>query len=234
MYAWPLLETLLSEILTKDEWLMVWDNILSNHPSFLLMFVVSYLLCSRKALLQCTRTEDFEVYLVNWVSTVLENTIQKVLELKNSKYQVWNVLGNHDNSIWSNRMCRPKQSPNPVHKLLLLVFCKVIFYLMHRYLKHLNFRLCNQSELLLFCCIVFFPSPQCSGHKRGYQGDIPPARWNPSRYTPKTHDGRLHPPDQGSVPSLQQIPQVYCGLPGWYSDSQKPLCIVLWIQSFSW
>lgn len=62
MYAWPLLQTLLSEVLTKDEWLRAWDNIFSNHPSFLLFVVVAYVIVSRKALLQCTRKEDFEVW----------------------------------------------------------------------------------------------------------------------------------------------------------------------------
>ena len=61
MYAWPLLQTLLSEVLTKDEWLRVWDNVFSNHPSFLLLVVVSYVISSRKALMQCTVKEDFEV-----------------------------------------------------------------------------------------------------------------------------------------------------------------------------
>lgn len=61
MYAWPLLQTLLSEVLTKEEWLRAWDNIFSNHPSFLLFVVVAYVTVSRKALLQCTRKEDFEV-----------------------------------------------------------------------------------------------------------------------------------------------------------------------------
>lgn len=56
-----MLQTLLSEVLTKDEWLRAWDNIFSNHPSFLLFVVVAYVIVSRKALLQCTRKEDFEV-----------------------------------------------------------------------------------------------------------------------------------------------------------------------------
>lgn len=61
IYAWPLLQTLLSEVFTKDEWLRAWDNIFSNHPSFLLCVVVAYVIVSRKVLLQCTRKEDFQV-----------------------------------------------------------------------------------------------------------------------------------------------------------------------------
>lgn len=65
LYAWPLLQTLLSEVFTKDEWLRAWDNIFSNHPSFLLFIVVAYVIVSRKVLLQCTRKEDFEYFFHN-------------------------------------------------------------------------------------------------------------------------------------------------------------------------
>ncbi|GAB1299377.1 TBC1 domain family member 31 [Apodemus speciosus] len=60
VYAWPLLETLFSEVLTREEWLRLFDNIFSNHPSFLLMTVVAYSTCSRAPLLNCTLKEDFE------------------------------------------------------------------------------------------------------------------------------------------------------------------------------
>ncbi|KAK2500281.1 hypothetical protein MC885_018931 [Smutsia gigantea] len=42
LYAWPLLETVFSEVLTREEWLKLFDNVFSNHPSFLLMTVVAY------------------------------------------------------------------------------------------------------------------------------------------------------------------------------------------------
>jgi hypothetical protein len=61
IYCWPIIETLFSEVLTKEEWLRVWDHIFSNHPSFLLLLVAAYLICSRKVLMQCTAKEDFEV-----------------------------------------------------------------------------------------------------------------------------------------------------------------------------
>ncbi|NWI95333.1 TBC31 protein, partial [Pitta sordida] len=62
VYAWPLLETLLSEVLTREEWLKVFDNIFSNHPSYLLMIVVAYIICSRAPLLQCNQAADFEYF----------------------------------------------------------------------------------------------------------------------------------------------------------------------------
>ncbi|XP_066032694.1 TBC1 domain family member 31 isoform X2 [Chamaea fasciata] len=62
VYAWPLLETLLSEVLTREEWLKVFDNIFSNHPSYFLMIVVAYSICSRAPLLHCHQAADFEYF----------------------------------------------------------------------------------------------------------------------------------------------------------------------------
>ncbi|XP_033368324.1 TBC1 domain family member 31 isoform X6 [Parus major] len=62
VYAWPLLETLLSEVLTREEWLKVFDNIFSNHPSYFLMIVVAYIICSRVPLLHCNQAADFEYF----------------------------------------------------------------------------------------------------------------------------------------------------------------------------
>ncbi|XP_064251931.1 TBC1 domain family member 31 isoform X4 [Passer domesticus] len=62
VYAWPLLETLLSEVLTREEWLKAFDNIFSNHPSYFLMIVVAYVICSRASLLHCNQAADFEYF----------------------------------------------------------------------------------------------------------------------------------------------------------------------------
>ncbi|XP_040835285.1 TBC1 domain family member 31 isoform X2 [Ochotona curzoniae] len=62
LYAWPLLETLFSEVLTREEWLKLFDNVFSNHPSFLLMTVVAYNICSRAPLLNCNLKDDFEYF----------------------------------------------------------------------------------------------------------------------------------------------------------------------------
>ncbi|KAI5620588.1 TBC1 domain family member 31, partial [Silurus asotus] len=59
IYVWPLLETLFSEVLTRDEWLKLFDNVFSNHPSFLLMSVVAYVTCCRAPLILCTQKDDF-------------------------------------------------------------------------------------------------------------------------------------------------------------------------------
>ena len=46
-----------SEVLTREEWLKLFDNVFSNRPSFLLMTVVAYNICSRAPLLSC-KAED--------------------------------------------------------------------------------------------------------------------------------------------------------------------------------
>ncbi|XP_065676160.1 TBC1 domain family member 31-like [Hydra vulgaris] len=62
LYAWPMLYTLFSEIMTKDEWLVVWDNLFSNHPAFMLYFAVAYLIQSRQSLFSTKLKEDVEFY----------------------------------------------------------------------------------------------------------------------------------------------------------------------------
>ena len=60
VYAWPLIHTLLSEVLPEPEWLAAWDNIFSNHPGFYIFVVVAFLRQSRAALLACREVENFD------------------------------------------------------------------------------------------------------------------------------------------------------------------------------
>jgi len=69
------LASLFSEVLIRDEWLRLMDNVFSNHPSFLLMCVVAYCVIGRTALLRCTERDDFEVGL--YLVTVAEITAQR-------------------------------------------------------------------------------------------------------------------------------------------------------------
>ncbi|KAJ3407502.1 TBC1 domain member 31 [Chytriomyces hyalinus] len=58
VYAWPLLQTLLTEILSKSEWLRVWDHLVTNPPAFLYYIVASYLIQLRVSLLDATKLQD--------------------------------------------------------------------------------------------------------------------------------------------------------------------------------
>ena len=55
------MQTLFSEVLTKDDWLELWDNIFSNHPCFPIFFIVAYLIANRQTLLSADNIDDFKV-----------------------------------------------------------------------------------------------------------------------------------------------------------------------------
>ncbi|XP_058131963.1 TBC1 domain family member 31 isoform X7 [Dasypus novemcinctus] len=76
LYAWPLLETVFSEVLTREEWLKLFDNVFSNHPSFLLMTVVAYNTCSRAPLLNCNLKDDFEIFIITSGTVFLRQTVE--------------------------------------------------------------------------------------------------------------------------------------------------------------
>ncbi|XP_077865316.1 TBC1 domain family member 31-like [Saccoglossus kowalevskii] len=84
IYAWPLMETLFSEVLTKDEWLKLWDNVFSNHPSFFLITIVSYCICSRQPLLQCIDKEDFEYFFHHRNSVDIGAVIKEAYHLQDT------------------------------------------------------------------------------------------------------------------------------------------------------
>ncbi|NXO83392.1 TBC31 protein, partial [Sitta europaea] len=81
VYAWPLLETLLSEVLTREEWLKVFDNIFSNHPSYFLMIVVAYIICSRAPLLHCNQAADFEYFFHHRNNVDINDVIKEAYHL---------------------------------------------------------------------------------------------------------------------------------------------------------
>lgn len=60
-YAWPLLQTTMSEVLSGDEWLILWDHLLSlQTPTLFLMCVIAYSICSRNIILMLHTAEDLK------------------------------------------------------------------------------------------------------------------------------------------------------------------------------
>ncbi|XP_017888130.1 TBC1 domain family member 31 [Ceratina calcarata] len=58
-YAWPLLRTAMSEVLSSSEWLILWDHLISlKKPLLLLMCVVSYSICSREIIISTLYSEE--------------------------------------------------------------------------------------------------------------------------------------------------------------------------------
>ena len=62
IYGWSLLETIFSEVFSKTEWQILFDNIFSKHPGFVLYLVVSYSICNRTALIQVKELEDAKYF----------------------------------------------------------------------------------------------------------------------------------------------------------------------------
>ncbi|XP_071817640.1 TBC1 domain family member 31-like [Apostichopus japonicus] len=82
VYAWPLLHTLMSEVLTKEDWLKLWDNVLSQNSSFFLFAIVSYLMNARRPLLQCTDVDDFNYYFHHCNAVNISSVIKDAYNLK--------------------------------------------------------------------------------------------------------------------------------------------------------
>ncbi|XP_033096364.1 TBC1 domain family member 31-like isoform X1 [Anneissia japonica] len=84
VYAWPMMETLFSEIVTRDEWLKLWDNIFTNHPSFMLCIVVAYLICSRQPLINCIEHSDFEYFFHHRNPVDINSVLKTAYELQDT------------------------------------------------------------------------------------------------------------------------------------------------------
>ena len=54
--------TLFSEVLPKNDWLALFDNIIFNHPSFFLYCVAGYVISARGPLLSMKSLEDFQFF----------------------------------------------------------------------------------------------------------------------------------------------------------------------------
>ncbi|CAL4062158.1 unnamed protein product, partial [Meganyctiphanes norvegica] len=69
-YAWPLLTSAFSKVVSGNDWLVLWDHIFSNVPSFLLCVVVAFTIKSRKSLMSCKEKQEVKVYYnqESWVS----------------------------------------------------------------------------------------------------------------------------------------------------------------------
>nr|XP_039261457.1 TBC1 domain family member 31-like isoform X2 [Styela clava] len=83
-YAWPLLQTLFTEVFTRAEWLKFFDHILSNDPSFILYGVVAYCTSCRAALLRTDNGDDIKFFFHNRNSLDLNAVIRETYHLMES------------------------------------------------------------------------------------------------------------------------------------------------------
>ena len=77
-YAWPLMQSLFSEVLLKLEWLQLWDHLFSQHPAFFLYAVVAYLIGCRAALLKCQYVDDFVKLLQRCRSVNIDSLVKEM------------------------------------------------------------------------------------------------------------------------------------------------------------
>lgn len=81
-YAWPLMQSLFSEVLTRSEWLQLWDNLFSHHPACLLYAVVAYLILNRRVLLNCTDSDDFVHFFHHRNAVDMDGVIREIYHLQ--------------------------------------------------------------------------------------------------------------------------------------------------------
>lgn len=69
-YAWSLLTNAFSRVLSNEDWVVLWDHIFSNPPSFLPCAAAAFTIKSRHTLLTCEDAQDVKTYYSQeaWIS----------------------------------------------------------------------------------------------------------------------------------------------------------------------
>ena len=62
VYAWIMMQSLFSELYSKQDWLKLWDHLVTNQPSFMYFVVIAYLIRFRRPLLETHRLGDLEYF----------------------------------------------------------------------------------------------------------------------------------------------------------------------------
>ena len=84
IYAWPLMHTLFSEVISKEDFLILFDHVFFHSPGFYYYCVAAYVLCAREPLLAMSRKEDFQFFFHHRNSIPAAQIIQKVKVLLRS------------------------------------------------------------------------------------------------------------------------------------------------------
>ncbi|KAI9136457.1 hypothetical protein BKA69DRAFT_1170674 [Paraphysoderma sedebokerense] len=62
IYAWIPFKSLFSDMLSKSDWLRVWDHCISNDPEFMYYFLIAFLMHFRVPLMNLVRIDDFKLF----------------------------------------------------------------------------------------------------------------------------------------------------------------------------
>ncbi|KAF8565131.1 hypothetical protein P879_05051 [Paragonimus westermani] len=80
-YAWPLLQTGLSELFTQEEWLCLWDTLLCFRPGLLIAIVAAYAICARSPLLRVRDPDAFDTFFHGQNTLAVSNVIDRAHQL---------------------------------------------------------------------------------------------------------------------------------------------------------
>ncbi|XP_015586346.1 TBC1 domain family member 31 isoform X2 [Cephus cinctus] len=110
-YAWPLLQTTLSEVLSGDEWMILWDHLWSyGRISLLLMCVVAYNICCREIIISILKTpEDFKKLYTTQGHISVKNLLEIAKRLDHqTPFRI------HPSRYFRNKLCfLPTEGPYP-------------------------------------------------------------------------------------------------------------------------
>jgi hypothetical protein len=84
VYGWTLMNSLFSELFSKQDWLKVWDHLISNPPAFMYHFIVAYLVHFRKPLMGITDANDFYYFFQRRNPTSVAKIIQKAYSIQSN------------------------------------------------------------------------------------------------------------------------------------------------------
>jgi hypothetical protein len=76
------MQTLFSELFSKQDWVKVWDHLLTNPPSFMYHFIAAYLIHFRKPLLGISDIKDFYYFFQRRNATDVSKMISLAYQIR--------------------------------------------------------------------------------------------------------------------------------------------------------
>lgn len=97
IYALPLMETAFSEVLDEQQWLQLWDHIVSNDSFFMVFVIVAYNISLRLMVMRCETAESIEKIFVE----------QNYLNFKKFITKAYRLMDNCPTNIHPSRYMKP-------------------------------------------------------------------------------------------------------------------------------
>lgn len=97
IYALPLMETAFSEILDEQQWLQLWDHIVSNDSFFMIFVIVAYNTMLRLTVMRCETSESVEKIFLE----------QNYINFKKLITKAYRLMENCPTSIHPKRYMKP-------------------------------------------------------------------------------------------------------------------------------